>query len=353
MTREDLFSALTHDNVQAFLRLIREGESSQDKSAYFVMFGGGHFTSYEDHPRIKNTRIVRGKPITSTAAGAYQFLARTWDEMAKKYGLNDFGETNQDLAAVGLIHRRGALQDVIAGRVHEAIRKCVNEWASLPGAKYDQPTQALNEALRVYQTYGGRIASATTTTPTKESKMPAAPLAIAAVQAFLPALVELLPKLGSMFGSGSESQQRNVAAATMVADAVVKATNTPNLQSAIEEMTHNPEALQAASEAVDELWPRLGEAGGGGIKGARDFAEKHMEGRGGRILEIVTYAVLVYLLIANGLALTVFVMKEDSSLLNTVIQADIGAALMGLGFWLGTSVSSRSKDAVLAEQVTK
>lgn len=349
MNREGLFAALTQDNVLAFLRVIRHGESSQDDGAYTVMFGGDHFTSIEDHPRIKNTRVLKGKPITSTAAGAYQFLARTWDEMAQKYGLNDFGQTNQDLAAVGLIYRRNALDDVIAGRVHEAIRKCAKEWASLPYSPYGQPTQTLAEALRVYQTYGGRTTTSVKAAPKGETRMPTS-IAVAAIQAFLPALVDLLPKLGSMFGSGSEVQQRNVAAATMVADAVVKATNSPNLQTAIETMTNDPEALQLASAAIDELWPSLGEAGGGGIKGARDFAERHMEGRGGRIIEVVTYAALIALFVANGLALYVFVMKEDSSLLNTVIQADIGSTLMALGFWLGTSVSSRSKDVALAER---
>lgn len=158
MTRDDLLAALTHDNVPAFLRLIREGESSQEQNAYTVMFGGGHFEGFADHPRVKNTRRLRGKPITSTAAGAYQFLARTWGEMAKRYALKDFSPINQDCAAVGLIHRRGALDDVLAGRVDEAIRKCRLEWASLPGSPYGQPTQALARAREVYRTYGGRVA---------------------------------------------------------------------------------------------------------------------------------------------------------------------------------------------------
>jgi muramidase (phage lysozyme) len=59
---------------------------------------------------------------TSTAAGAFQFLSRTWDECAKALGLTDFSPASQDLAAVFLIDRRKALDDVLAGRFDEAVR---------------------------------------------------------------------------------------------------------------------------------------------------------------------------------------------------------------------------------------
>ena len=174
----------------------------------------------------------------------------------------------------------------------------------------------------------------------------AAPL-IPIFAALLPEIVKLIPQLGSLFGSGSEVATRNIAAATAVANAVTSATNSPNLQAAVEAMQSDPEALRAAQVAVVELWPSITESGGGGIKAAREFAEAHMQGRGGRIIENVTYAALGFLLIANSLAAAVFWIKDDSSLVNTVIQADIGTALMALGFWLGTSMSSQRKDSAI------
>ena len=174
-----------------------------------------------------------------------------------------------------------------------------------------------------------------------------APLAIAAAKAFLPELVSLLPFLGGLFGSGSEVSNRNIAAATAVADAVVKATNSPNLQAAVEAMKEDPEALAAAKVAVMDILPTITEGGGGGIKGARDFVGSQMDGRGGRILEVVTYTTLMFLAVANGLAVFVFIKNGESGLLNTVIQADIGATLMALGFWLGTSVGSQRKTELL------
>lgn len=70
--------------------------------------------------------------------------------------------------------------------------------------------------------------------------LPSPPIAIAAAQAFLPRLLDLIPALGAAFGSGSEVQKRNVAAATMVADAVTKTLGEPNLQAAIERMEADP-----------------------------------------------------------------------------------------------------------------
>jgi hypothetical protein len=74
------------------------------------MFGGGLFDSFADHPRQAITRSLGGKPITSTASGAYQFLSRTWDGLVKQYGFTDFSPKNQDLGAVALVAGRGALQ---------------------------------------------------------------------------------------------------------------------------------------------------------------------------------------------------------------------------------------------------
>ena len=158
MTRADLLEVLDHHNVRAFLATIRAGEGTSDPEGYRRCFGGEMFTSFADHPRKYIRKTMKGVPITSSAAGAYQFLARTWDEMAEKYRLEDFSELNQDVAAVGLIHRRKALADVIAGRFHEAIRKCAKEWASLPESPYGQPTRTYWQAFAVYQAHGGRIA---------------------------------------------------------------------------------------------------------------------------------------------------------------------------------------------------
>lgn len=163
-TRDDLLHALQINNLQAFLRLIRHGETTQSDDAYRWLVGSTKarptlFDSFADHPRRRVRLVIKGKVVWSTAAGAFQIIAPTWDEMAPKYKLADFTPINQDIAAAGLVHRRGALRDVIDGRIDEAIRKCRKEWASLPGAGYNQHERTTRELLAVYESHGGRIST--------------------------------------------------------------------------------------------------------------------------------------------------------------------------------------------------
>lgn len=102
---------------------------------------------------------------------------------------------------------------------------------------------------------------------TQEGNMPLPALAI--VKAVLPTVVSYLPQLGKIFGSGSEVSERNIKAAEIVGDVLVKATNAANVQDAAEKIASDPQARQAASEALSERWYELAEAGGGGIDGAR------------------------------------------------------------------------------------
>lgn len=141
-------------NVQAFLRVIRHGEGTDDANGYRRLFGGGLFTGFADHPRI----TVKKSGYTSTAAGAYQILSSTWDETKAYMGLVDFSPASQDKAAVGRIAARGALEDVKAGRFTDAVKKCAKEWASLPFSPYGQPTITIATAQGVYAANGGSFA---------------------------------------------------------------------------------------------------------------------------------------------------------------------------------------------------
>lgn len=289
--RAPLRAALEDSNVRAFLAVIDLGErgpNADDEDRYRTMYGGGKFDAPPwEHPRRK----VTAAGLTSTAAGRGQFLAGTWDDLVRLYGFPDFSPECQDEAMVALIARRGALEDAISGRFREALAKCAKEWASLPGSPYGQPTLTLEAARRRYIERGGQFerpafdpdslatehygeAVTESTIQPQEAPMPAplVPIAIAAAQAFLPRLAELIPTLGAAFGSGSEVQKRNVAAAAMIADAVTKTVGEPNLQAAIERIERDPAKLAEVRAVVADILPTLVEAGGGGIKGARDAA---------------------------------------------------------------------------------
>lgn len=137
-------------NVAAFLAMISYSEGAD----YNTLYGGGTFASYADHPRVAVTAGGR----TSTAAGRYQILARTWDDFVASQGPHDFSPASQDACAVWLIRRRGALADVRAGRFAAAVAKCAEEWASLPGSPYGQPTHELAQVQAVYENAGGLVA---------------------------------------------------------------------------------------------------------------------------------------------------------------------------------------------------
>ena len=79
MDRARLAVALSHANVGAFLRVIREGESSQEPVAYRMRWGGlgkpvAYFDDFSKHPRIFEP-TTGGRQ--SSAAGAYQIVATT------------------------------------------------------------------------------------------------------------------------------------------------------------------------------------------------------------------------------------------------------------------------------------
>ena len=142
-------------NVRAFLDMIAyaEGTGRLGEGGYNVLFGGSTFDGYADHPRVR----VPFRDTYSTAAGRYQILSRTWDGLRAKLGLPDFSPASQDAAAVELIRERGALNDVKAGRVAQAVGKVAKVWASLPGAGYDQPERQLSALLRAYASAGGTM----------------------------------------------------------------------------------------------------------------------------------------------------------------------------------------------------
>lgn len=143
-------SLLSIQNVQAFLTLIRTGEGTIGTAGYRTLFGGSLFNSFTDHPR----KVITNSGYSSSAAGAYQIIVKTWDGLVSRYGFNDFSPKNQDLAALALIKGRGALNDVIEGRFKVAIDKCNQEWASLPGSPYGQPTLTYARAKQILDAQG-------------------------------------------------------------------------------------------------------------------------------------------------------------------------------------------------------
>ena len=95
------------------------------------------------------------------------------------------------------------------------------------------------------------------------------------IAALLPALGELVPKLGALFAR-TPTAERNVAAATVALQAIKDATGATNEQDAIQRMQSDPAVAAVAAKAVEDVWWQITEGGGGGIEGARkaDLAQQ-------------------------------------------------------------------------------
>lgn len=133
----------------------KPGQPTRNRG-YDVIVGGSLFASYADHPR-KLIDLPRLK-IKSTAAGRYQLLARYWDAYRKQLGLKDFSPASQDAVALQQIKERRALQLIDDGYIRQAIDRCSNIWASLPGAGYGQHEHKVENLLKKFKEAGGFIA---------------------------------------------------------------------------------------------------------------------------------------------------------------------------------------------------
>lgn len=163
---QELLQALRDQNIAAFLRVIRQGESSQDDAiAFHMLVYGGRFESFDDHPRkhfdrtthqyVENWRAAPSNSTTS-AAGAFQITETSWNRFCAATGYaGRFDETGQSLYVPWSMLQHGVLDDVLAGRLDDAIKGLRGEWTSLPGAAENHSKWNLEAARALFRRYGG------------------------------------------------------------------------------------------------------------------------------------------------------------------------------------------------------
>jgi muramidase (phage lysozyme) len=360
-------SILNSRQVQAWLHVIRHGESSHDDSAWTVINGGAHFTDYAAHP-FAGLRTTEG----GRAAGAFQFIPTTWGEAAADCGLTDFGPEAQQIAALWATDRRGALDDVLAGHIDEAVAKCRQEWTSLPGAAEASGRYTLAGARQVFTGYGGTLADASASpapaTPVPEPipTQPAAPIIErgtpmpipALLSVFAPIIAEIIPQVAKIFDPKSEVAKRNVALGQLIADKFVEASGEKNLQSAAEAVQASPELAKQVQQAVvtDPEVMQLLEVGGG-IAKAREADVVATQGEKpfwyspafwitASLMPLLYWTVGAVLMNWGG----GFVQEIRASTVGTVVGMILGGVM---GYWLGTSFSGRTKDISISDLARK
>jgi muramidase (phage lysozyme) len=166
--------------VRAFLRMLRVGEATVGEKGYETNVGGRSFIKYykkdwHTHPRV---HVQLTPKLKSDAAGAYQIMGNTWDDIAalrKKYHIADFSPESQDLMALLILkykrrtplsekaikrlgekfrHAYGDIVEYIKkGDIDKAILIASLEWASLPGSPYNQRTETYESVKKYYNEY--------------------------------------------------------------------------------------------------------------------------------------------------------------------------------------------------------
>lgn len=254
--------------------------------------------------------------------------------------------TKEKVKLNGLIRRRSAEEVMFragtdAGGLQQTAAGAVDAGGKIPPA--EQPPAPVED--RILPPY-------TPERTRKERAMPAplvVPILSSLVPVLVPKLVELLPELTKIFGDRERnSTDQYISAGVKVLETITQATGARNAQEAVEKVAQDAEAREVARSAVKAIWFDLQvvEFGGGPVA-AREFAligAPHYAD----VLKNVTYGALGFLALANaGVFASVIVAVTTASehaqaLMNLgsmVVQADIGAALMAFGFWLGSSVA--------------
>lgn len=187
---------------------------------------------------------------------------------------------------------------------------------------------------------------------------PEAPVLPAIIPALLPSIVSAIPALAQIFGSGSEVSTRNLKAAQVVADTVVAATQSVNLQEAAEKMKADENARQAAQIAVlaqPQIMALL--EVGGGVDAARKANIALMQATDAwwkallnPVLVVTALTLpLVYIIVVE---LVKQMPKVSPDVIAQTIGTVVGIVLGGIvGFWMGqTYQSSGAQNRRAADQ---
>ena len=123
---------------KAFLDMAGVGGTDNDVSetrnhGYDVIVGGELFTDYSDHPRklvTLNPKLSNRRRTLPASVTVMPYCKASWP--------GKISSESQDAVALQQIKERGALLMIDRGDIRQAIDRCSNIWASLPGAGYGQ-----------------------------------------------------------------------------------------------------------------------------------------------------------------------------------------------------------------------
>ena len=120
---------------KAFLDMLAWSEGTDNgrqktrNHGYDVIVGGELFTDYSDHPSQTCHAKLQNSNQQADATSFFPLVGC----LPCYAGLKDFSPKSQDAVALQQIKERGALPMIDRGDIRQAIDRCSNIWASLPG----------------------------------------------------------------------------------------------------------------------------------------------------------------------------------------------------------------------------
>ena len=95
--------------------------------------------------------------LKSTGAGRYQLLSRWWDYLPQAAWPERLLSESQDAVAYSRLRSVALLPMIDRGDIRQAIDRCNNIWASLPGAGYGQFDIKADSLIAKFKEAGGTV----------------------------------------------------------------------------------------------------------------------------------------------------------------------------------------------------
>ena len=215
--------------------------------------------------------------------------------------------------------------------------------------KYDERLGFYRRALNVLE---GGDSAPTESGPFPEQQAQGETVVAPFIAAAIPSLIQAAPALIRLFGNGDQAE-KNAKAAEVAVEIAKAVTEKPTAEGAVSAMQADPELANTYAKAVAAQWYELaGEAGGGGIAGAREFATKTTPQDKPWMSQQLWVTVAILPLVYIALYAVLFRDGFSDDIRAMVIGAIFGGILTGaIGqFWFGTSAGSQKKTEMLADR---
>lgn len=169
------------------------------------------------------------------------------------------------------------------------------------------------------------------------------------IQLALPAIIDAVPKLASLFSSGSAVAERNIKAAETVVSVAKGALAAANEQDLVEKLQTDPAAAEAVRAAVEANWFKIHQEAEKSVAAAREFAASYSSKKDVRTVlgnftfpELLT---LIFVLIsAVGAGIVLVNADYSPEIKGSIITLMLVAGYTGVReFWFGSSPAEQAR----------